>query len=345
MQSRQAGKRSNSTAATRGRGYASVAMGSMTVALLQLRSRGPDPERALRDGDHACREAARLGADVALFPEMWQTGYATYATDAACRRAWSDLATTTDGPFVSHFRTLAAELGIAIVITYLQRWDDAPRNAATVIDRHGEIVLTYAKVHTCDFAMEAALTPGDGFHCADFDLREGAVRVGVMVCFDREFPKSARALMLDGAEVILTPNACPLTDDRIAQFRARAFENMVGVSMTNYAAPEHPDPSDPGEFNGRSVAFSGICCGPDGTPLDHKLVEAGPDEAVYLATFDLDRLRAYRRREVWGDAYRKPGAYGSLVADGPAPVCARADSRRGPQRRAADLVDGAKPTR
>jgi predicted amidohydrolase len=300
-------------------------MSSLRVALLQLRSPGPDPQRALREGERACREAAGLGADVALFPEMWQVGYAPCPADDAGREAWSALATETDGPFVGRFRELAAELDMAIVITYLQRWDGAPRNAATVIDRRGEIVLTYAKVHTCDFAMEAALTPGDAFPTADLHIADGHVRIGVMVCFDREFPESARALMLGGAEVILTPNACLLGDDRVGQFRARAFENMVGAAMANYAASESADPLG---CNGRSVAFSGICFTPEGRPLDHTLVEAGSEPGIHLATFDLDELRAYRKREVWGDAYRKPSAYAALVADTPAPVFARPDSRR-----------------
>jgi predicted amidohydrolase len=300
-------------------------MSSLRVALLQLRSPGPDPQRALREGERACREAAGLGADVALFPEMWQVGYAPCPADDAGREAWSALATETDGPFVGRFRELAAELDMAIVITYLQRWDGAPRNAATVIDRRGEIVLTYAKVHTCDFAMEAALTPGDAFPTADLHIADGHVRIGVMVCFDREFPESARALMLGGAEVILTPNACLLGDDRVGQFRARAFENMVGAAMANYAASESADPLG---CNGRSVAFSGICFTPEGRPLDHTLVEAGSEPGIHLATFDLDALRAYRKREVWGDAYRKPSAYAALVADTPAPVFARPDSRR-----------------
>jgi predicted amidohydrolase len=300
-------------------------MSSLRVALLQPRSPGPDPHRALREGERACREAAGLGADVALFPEMWQVGYAPCPADDAGRDAWSALATETDGPFVGRFREVAAELDMAIVITYLQRWDGAPRNAATVVDRRGEVVLTYAKVHTCDFGMEAALTPGDAFPTSDLHIADGHVRIGVMVCFDREFPESARALMLGGAEVILTPNACLLSDDRVGQFRARAFENMVGVAMANYAADE---PVDPGGCNGRSVAFSGICFTPDGRPRDHTLVEAGTEPAIHLATFDLDELRAYRERETWGDAYRKPGAYAALVADAPAPVFARRDSRR-----------------
>jgi hypothetical protein len=52
---------------------------------------------------------------------------------------------------------------------------------------------------------------------------------------------------------------------------------------------------------------------------------------VYTADFDLDALREYRRREPWGDAYRKPAAYASLTADAPGAAFARADSRRGPR--------------
>ncbi len=303
-------------------------MSSLTVALLQLRSPGADPDRALREGEAACREAARLGADLALFPEMWQIGYAGWDGLDAAREAYAALATPTDGPFVSHFCALARELEMAIVITYLQQWNGSPRNAATLIDRYGERVLTYAKVHTCDFSLEAALEPGAEFPVADLDLADGSVRAGLMICYDREFPESARALMLSGAEIILTPNACSLDADRIGVFRARAFENMVGAAMANYATPDPPPADDPLECNGHSVAFSGIYCDEHGRPLDHELVEADESARVVLATFDLDALRAYRKRETLGDAYRKPRAYAALVAGEQAGVFARADSRR-----------------
>ena len=120
--------------------------------------------------------------------------------------------------------------------------------------------MTYAKVHTCDFSMEAACTPGDDFYVCSLDTDKGDVKVGAMICFDREFPESARILMLKGAELILTPNSCLLDDGRVGQFRARAFENMVGVAMTNYAAPQ---------CNGRSVAFDAVSFEePDGEPRE-----------------------------------------------------------------------------
>src|SRR4051794_34959426 len=95
--------------------------------------------------------------------------------------------------------------------------------------------------------MAAALTPGDGFRVADLDARAATVRVSLMICFDREFSESARVLMLGGAELILTPNACGLEADRLGRFRARAYENVVGVAMANSATPVPTD--DPGHLN------------------------------------------------------------------------------------------------
>ncbi len=139
-----------------------------------------------------------------------------------------------------------------------------------------------------------------------------------MICFDREFPESARILMLMGAEIILTPNACELEQHRIGQFRTRAYENMVGVAMANYAAPQE---------NGHSVAFSPIAFGESGS-LDTCLVQAGEEEGVYIAEFDLDAIRDWRRREAWGNAYRKPGRYSLLVSPEVAEPFVRADARR-----------------
>lgn len=318
-------------------------MRTLTVALLQLADPGSHLDANLAVGEDACRRAKAVGADIAVFPEMWSTGYHSAlpepdAADAAASEAagadsgnlfrapqrwtrasaqaadplppepekvWGELAVGRDSPFVAHFRALAAELDMAIALTYLERWQGAPRNAVSVIDRHGRVVSTYAKVHTCVFDLpEAALTPGDRFEVCTLDTAVGEVKVGTMICYDREFPESARCLMLAGAELILTPNACALEGNRLAQFRARAFENMVAVVMANYA----------GAGMGHSVAYDGIAFGADGCSRDMLVVEAGEQPGVYPAVFDLDALRNYRHRETWGDAFRRPAAYGALTA-------------------------------
>lgn len=265
---------------------------------------GTDVEAAQAKADGFCRQARDQGADIALFPEMYSIGYSPCPAYNYQAAAWRALAQPTDGPFVSHFRALAGELDMAIAATYLEDQGGTMRNTVSVIDRHGEVQLTYAKAHTCEWGREAAVAPGDGFPVCDLDTADGNVRVGAMICFDREFPESARLLMLGGAEVVLTPNACELEQHRIGQFRARAYENAMAVAMANYPPPK---------ANGHSVAFDGACFDEKGASRDTLLVEATESEGVYIAEVDLDRLRTYRENTVWGNAYRRPRLYGELT--------------------------------
>jgi N-carbamoylputrescine amidase len=78
---------------------------------------------------------------------------------------------------------LAQELDMAIALTYLEKRDGAPRCSLSLIDRRGEIALTYAKVHTCDFDKEAVLTPGDDLSVCTLDTGAGPVRIGAMIYF------------------------------------------------------------------------------------------------------------------------------------------------------------------
>lgn len=294
-------------------------MNIFRVALLQMTSCGADQEANRLKGEVFCRRARELDADLALFPEMWNTGYASFnPNEPGARERWAEQAINQHDDFITFYKDLARRLEMAIAITYLQRWEGGPRNAVSLIDRRGDIRLTYAKVHTCDFDWERALTPGTQFYVCSLDFGRGQVAVGAMICFDREFPESARLLMLQGAEIILTPNACTLEMHRLAQFRTRAFENMVGVAMTNYAAPQE---------NGHSAAYSPVVFDRDGQPLENCLVEAGEEEGVYLADFDLDAIRDFRSREVWGNAYRRPYLYEPLISPQVNPPFIRADAR------------------
>ncbi len=184
-----------------------------------------------------------------------------------------------------------------------------PRNTVCIFDRFGRRVLTYAKVHTCDFGDECRLTPGDDFYAATLDTASGNVEIGAMICYDREFPESARILMLKGAEIILVPNACPMEMNRLSQLRARAYENMAGIATVNY-------PYGQPDCNGHSSAFDGIAYR-ESQPgsRDMLVIEAGEREGIYMADFPMDELRAYRKSEVHGNAYRHPKKYKILVEE------------------------------
>ena len=292
-------------------------MRHLRIALLQLLP-GRTPEEALQKGLSACREARGKGADLALFPEMWSCGYRIPRDLAELR----ELSVPGDGPFVSAFGQLARELSMAIAVTLLERFDPLPRNTLMLFDRHGRRALTYAKVHTCDFGDEIRLTPGERFDTASLDTAAGPVQVGAMICYDREFPESARILMLQGAELILVPNACPMEVNRLAQLRGRAFENMTAIATCNYPAGQ-PD------CNGHSTLFDGVAYLPGlAGSRDTCILEAGEGEGICLADLDLEQLRAYREGEVHGNAYRRPRLYSPLLDEAVRPPFLRVDARR-----------------
>ena len=113
--------------------------------------------------------------------------------------------------------------------------------------------------------------------------------------------------MLKGAELILTPNACPMEINRLSQLRARAFENMLAVVTCNY-------PGTVPDCNGGSSAFDGVAYLPDlEGSRDTCILQAGEEEGIYIARLDLEQLRAYRACEAHGNAWRHPKKYGLLV--------------------------------
>lgn len=309
-------------------------MSHLKVALLQLLP-GATTDENLIKGLEYCRKAKAAGADIALFPEMWSVGYQIPQE----RKELSKLAIAFDSDFVKAFGEVARELNMAVGITYLEKYDAGKqdgnqyhtrmhngdrietdkhssrknvvsyRNTMSLFDRFGHCALTYAKVHTCVFGEERVLAAGDDFYVTDLDTEQGIVKVGAMICYDREFPESARILMLKGAEIILVPNACPMEINRLSQLRGRAYENMVGIATTNYPAGQ-PD------CNGHSSAFDGIAYRPeDSGSRDTLIIEADESEGIFLADFPLDEIRDYRSREVHGNAFRHPEKYGLLISD------------------------------
>lgn len=276
----------------------------LKVALLQLMPEtGQDGQ--LQKGLSACRRAKELGADIALFPEMWNDGY-SLPQDA---ELLNELAISAGSSFVQSFKNLAKELQIAIGITFLEQHKPKPLNSMILFDMKGEERLHYSKVHTCDFDLERVLSPGNDFYVSDLQTEKGLVKIGTMICFDREFPESARILMLKGAELILAPNACPMEINRLSALRCRAYENMLAIATCNYPKG-HPD------CNGHSTLFDGVPWLPHEHGVrDMCIFEAPEEEGIYIADLDMDQLREHRIRDVMGNKYRHPEVYGMLLKD------------------------------
>lgn len=292
-------------------------MNILKIALLQIAPTGT-LDGNLKKGEQFCRRAKQQGADIALFPEMWSNGYDIYDRPA---EIWKQEAVSAESDFVKHFGALAKELDMAIGITILEEYQPQPRNTLVLFDRHGEKKLTYAKVHTCDFGVENNLTQGEDFYVTELDTRCGKVKVGAMICYDREFPESARILMLKGAELILVPNACPMEINRLSQLRGRAYENMVAVATCNY-------PASVPDCNGASSVFDGVAYLPELTgSRDTCILQADGREDMFIAELDLKQLREYRNTEVHGNAYRRPSIYGLITENKIEPPFVRDDYR------------------
>ncbi|MCR5835153.1 MAG: carbon-nitrogen hydrolase family protein [Lachnospiraceae bacterium] len=280
----------------------------LKVAMVQYDANEPDIDFNTKVAMKYIKEAKESGADIVLFPECFLTAYCCpdiveellpleeLENDSEFID-WCNSAVTEEEEHVLQIRKLAKELQIGVVITAFTKGEKYPQNTAFIIDRNGDIILKYSKVHTCDFDWERYLESGQEFKVCEFD----GVNIGVMICYDREYPESARELMLLGAEIIFNPNCCGGMEPRLKELSVRAMENMVGVAMANPPAPGM----------GRSAAFNPMVWGENGEVLDNTIIVAEEFfEGIVYAEFDIDVIRKYRENEDLGK-FRKPRAYKS----------------------------------
>lgn len=262
------------------------------VAVLQECAVTGDFEKNITRIIQKMEQAKNNQADILLLPECFITGYSMPILNSE--------AINEDSIHIKRICNKAKELKIGVVATAFSKGNERARNTAFVIDKQGKIIMRYDKVHTCDFADERCLESGKEFNVCEFD----GVKIGIMICYDREYPESARILMLKGAELILVPNDCGSMLPRLKALSTRAYENMVGIVMAN----------PPGDNCGNSCAYSPICWDENGMCINNTILLADDKTSgLYFADFDIEKLREYRSREMLGNTFRKVKAYGKLV--------------------------------
>lgn len=293
------------------------------IAVVQAEQQMYDCDKNVQRGLEFIKQAKEMGADLVLFPECWIQGYRMpllyeektleelfemkecgmtweEIEENSAYQEWKEEALELTDARIQVFCEKARELSIGIVLTCYTKGKKRPRNSAIVIDKTGKILMQYDKVHTCDFSLECLLEKGETFNVCDFH----GIKLGIMICYDREYPESARELMLKGAEIILVPNACSGMRPRVNVLETRAYENMVGVVMANYA----------GENMGNSCAFSPIPWDENGYGVDMTLFKAEETKTdIYMATYHLEQLRNYREHEMMGATFRNVNAYEKLL--------------------------------
>ncbi|MCW2723152.1 MAG: putative hydrolase [Frankiales bacterium] len=264
----------------------------MRIALHQGPAQPADAEANLDVLAATARSAADGGARLLVFPEMFLTGY-NIGPDAVRR-----LAEPADGPSAQQVARIAQETGIAVLYGYPELVGDAVYNAAQLVERDGRRLTNYRKTHLFGELDTAAFSPGaGGFVTVQVD----DLRVGVLICYDVEFPEAVRALALAGADLVAVPTALMAPYDAVAQtlVPARAIENQVFVAYANHSGQE------------RELTYTGLSCviGSDGG----ELVRAGRDAALVFADLDPER-HAAARSELTYLQDRRPELYGSLLS-------------------------------
>ncbi|MEV7389352.1 MULTISPECIES: carbon-nitrogen hydrolase family protein [unclassified Streptomyces] len=262
----------------------------MRTALLQSSGRPGSTAENLKVLDEAAGRAAAAGAALVVAPEMFLTGYAI--GDDIAR-----LAEPADGAGADAIAELARRHGLAIVYGYPERDGDAVHNSAQLISADGTRLANYRKSHLFGGFEADHFTAGDQ---PVVQAELGGLTVGIMICYDVEFPELVRAHALAGTDLLLVPTANMHPFQLVAEslVPVRAWENQMYVAYANRVGHE-------GEFE-----FFGLStlAGPDGVAR----TRAGRGEELVVADVDPAFLAASREANPYLKD-RRPGLYGSLA--------------------------------
>jgi len=290
-------------------------MRKVTVAAIQMQMAAEVSEN-IRKAEKLVREAAGQGAQVILLPELFerpyfcqQRQYEFYAYAAALE----------ENPAVRHFRSIARELEIVMPISFYEKDGTRLFNSIAMLDADGTVLGVYRKTHIPDdhyYQEKFYFTPGDtGFKV--WATRYG--KIGVGICWDQWFPEAARAMALQGAEMLLYPTAIGsepiLETDSMPHWRrcmqGHAGCNLMPVIAANRVGLEKVEPCEENGGQSSSLNFYGSSFITDHTGA--LVAEAGrTEETVLTASFDLTQCE--NDRLSWGVFRdRRPEMYGEIV--------------------------------
>lgn len=243
----------------------------MRIALLQMEVVVGESERNVRTAASMVRDAQKAGADLALLPELWSTGYdlAAAADQAAQLR---------DGAF-SAAAQMARECGLYVSGSLLESDDGKVFNTQTVHSPAGELLAWYRKIHLFGLMHEPMyLAPGSVPVTVDI----AGIRAGLSICYDLRFPELFRRYALDGAQLMLVSAEwpAPRLDHWRTLLRSRAIENQCYVAACNRVGQTSGT-----RFFGHSMVVD---------PWGEVVVEGDGEENVLVAPIDIARVSEIR---------------------------------------------------
>jgi N-carbamoylputrescine amidase len=283
-------------------------MAKLTVAAIQT-AYGPDIAENIAKTELFIREAAALDAQVVLPSELFQGIYFCSRQDP---KWFATAYPAREHPCVTALAKLAGELGLVIPISFFEKDGPAYYNSVAIADADGEVLGVYRKSHIPDgpgYQEKYYFRPGNtGFKA----WKTRFATIGVGICWDQWFPEAARAMALQGADVLFYPTAIgsepydtALDTHRRWQraMQGHAVSNAIPVVAANRIGLEDND--------GAAQRFYGHSFIADHTGAF--VADFGDtDEGVLVASFDLAEIEEYRAD--WGFFRdRRAGLYGGLV--------------------------------
>ncbi|MEN3583771.1 carbon-nitrogen hydrolase family protein [Streptomyces sp. ZYX-F-203] len=262
----------------------------MRTALLQHSGRPGSPVENLSVLDEAAGRAAEAGAGLLVTSELFLTGY-------AIGEELARLAEPVGGPSAEAVAEIAARRGLAIAYGCPERAGSRVFNTVQLISAEGDRLAGYRKTHLFGAYEREHFAPG---RRAVVQASLHGLTVGLLVCYDVEFPEVVRAHALAGTDLLVVPTAQAHPFEFVAEqlVPVRAFESQMYVAYVNRVGREGAH-----EFVGLSVL-----AGPDGLAR----ARAGRSEELIVADADPAILAASRAANPYL-VDRRPGLYGSLA--------------------------------
>jgi N-carbamoylputrescine amidase len=262
-----------------------------TLAIVQMRMSDVLEENVMK-ATAFIRDAAARGATIVLLPELFE-GY--YWPQVQRERFFARAHPVDNHPFIPQFQALARELGVVLPLSFFERAGHAHYNSLVMIDASGETVGLYRKSHIPDgpgYMEKYYFTPGDtGFRA--FPTRAGTL--GAAICWDQWYPECARAMALQGAEVLLYPTAIGSEPEPAGSMDTSGMWQrvMMGHAVANACYLGAANRVGTEAIEGFEQTFYGASFIADFT--GEKIAEAGrTEEAMLVASLNLDEARAFR---------------------------------------------------
>lgn len=291
-------------------------MRKVTVAAIQMQM-SKIVEENIDKAEKMVREAAQKGANVILLPELFER---PYFCQERCYEYYAYATPVCENPAVLRFMKVCAELKVVMPISIYEKDGNVLYNSIAMIDSDGSVMGVYRKTHIPDdhyYQEKFYFTPGNtGFKV--WDTAYG--KIGVGICWDQWFPETARAMAIQGAEVLLYPTAIgsePILDvDSMEHWRicmrGHSGSNVVPVVAANRIGIEEVTPSEANGGQKSSLKFFGSSFITDETGA--LVADASRDkEEILISTFDLDGINEARLS--WGlFRDRRPECY-KIIAE------------------------------